>query len=370
MDLMVMRRIVSLVGVLGIVFAATSLAQTEDTAKGAALLAEARKAVGGDDKLAAVKRLQVKGEMRRGQGNLTLDGDSEVFFELPDKFRRNESLTLGPGGPGIDRVEVLNGNDVWDENSGGGGGGRFGRGGDFGGGGGRGGDFGGFGGGRRGDAGALLGGANDQGRGGQGIDPERLKELQRRNRQTEVARLLLAILLTTDSPVAWIGTAQSPEGTADVLEVKNADGVATRLFLDSTTHLPLMMTWSGGAQRGGRGGQGQGQGRGGNFGQGGAARGGDAAPAPPASAPSAAQPPPAAQPQVAGAATDSVQGRRGRAAGGAPSTLEMHLSDYKVVNGLKLPHLITRGTNGETAEEWAIKSYRINPNFKGNTFTK
>ena len=68
--------------------------------------------------------------------------------------------------------------------------------------------------------------------------------------------------------------------------------------------------------------------------------------------------------------SDAVQGRRGRGPGGAQATLEMHLSDYKVVNGLKLPHLITRGTNGETAEEWAIKSYRINPTFKGNTFTK
>jgi len=48
----------------------------------------------------------------------------------------------------------------------------------------------------------------------------------------------------------------------------------------------------------------------------------------------------------------------------------MHLSEYKAVNGIKLPHLITRGTNGETSEEWAIKSYRINPNFKANTFTK
>ena len=85
----------------------TSAAQTEDTTKGAALLAEARKAVGGEDKLTAIKRLQVKGEMRRGQGNVTLEGDSELFIELPDKFRRNESLTLGPGGPGIDRVEVL-----------------------------------------------------------------------------------------------------------------------------------------------------------------------------------------------------------------------------------------------------------------------
>ena len=364
-----MRRIVSLVtGVTGatavvgvLVLAATSAAQTatsaaqtEDTTKGAALLAEARKAVGGEDKLAAIKRLQVKGEMRRGQGNVTLEGDSELFIELPDKFRRNESLTLGPGGPGIDRVEVLNGNDAWEENSGGGGGrGGFGRGGDFGG-------FarGGFGGGQTGDA-------NAQGR-GQGIDPERVRELLRRNRQSEVARLLLGMLLMTDSPIAWIGTAQSPDGTADVLEVKTPDGVATRLFLESTTHLPVMMTWSGGAQRAGRAGQGRGGNAGqSNSGQGGAPRGGDAANNSPEGGAGAGS-----APQRGGAAVDTVQGRRGRAPGGAPATLEMHLSDYKVVNGLKLPHLITRGTNGETAEEWAIKSYRINPTFKGNTFTK
>ncbi len=334
----------------GNVCRATPAGQTEDTTKGAALLAEARKAVGGEDKLAAIKRLQVKGEMRRGQGNVTLEGDSELFIELPDKFRRNESLTLGPGGPGIDRVEVLNGNDAWEENTGGGGRGGFGRGGDFGG-------FarGGFGGGQAGDP-------NAQGR-GQGIDPERVRELLRRNRQSEVARLLLGMLLMTDSPVAWIGTAQSPDGTADVLEVKTPDGVATRLFLESTTHLPVMMTWSGGAQRAGRAGQGRG-------GQG---RGAAATDAPPQGG--------AATASVTGwrcdrhapqggAAVDAVQGRRGRGPGGAQATLEMHLSDYKVVNGLKLPHLITRGTNGETAEEWAIKSYRINPTFKGNTFTK
>lgn len=324
-----MRRVVSLqsravLGLLAVLAlastgAAQSPAPAEDTAKGAALLAEARKALGGEDKLAAVMRLQVRGEMRRGQGNTTLEGDSEVFLELPDKFRRNESLSLGPGGPGIDRVEVLNGNEVRDENSGGG----FGRG------------FGGF---RGGGAG---GGRNAGDQPAPAIDPERLKELQLRNRRTEVARLLLAFLLHTDGPVAWIGTAQSPDGTADVLEVKTADGTATRLFLDSNTHIPLMMTWSGGGGRGGRGGQGGFRGR------------GDAAPG---------------GPPQGGAAADTIQGRGNR--GGAPATLEMHLSEYKAVNGLKLPHLITRGTNGQTAEEWVIKSYRINPTFKGNTFTK
>jgi hypothetical protein len=332
---------VAAVALLG--FSTLSTPQTADLAKGASLLSEARKAIGGDDKLAEIKRLQVKGAMRRGQGNLTLEGDTEVFFELPDKFRRNESLSLGPGGPGIDRVEVLNGDDIWDENSGGGRGG-FGRGGDFGGGRG-GGDFGGFGE-RRGGVGQAGDAGGDQGRGAQAIDPERLKELQRRNRQTEVARLLLGILLTTNAPVAWIGTAQSPDGTADVLELKTPDGVATRLFLESMSHMPLMLTWTGG-QRGGRGGQA----RTGTAGQTGAGQGGGVAGAP-------------------AGAQDPAQGRRGRGAQGPPATLEMHLSEYKVVNGIKLPHLITRGTNGETSEEWAIKSYRINPSFKGNTFTK
>lgn len=275
-------------------------AQSEDPAKGAALVAEARKAIGGEEKLAAVKRLQVKGDMRRGQGNVTLEGDSEIFLEPPDRFRRNESLGIGLGGPGIERVEILNGNEVIDENTGGSRGG-FARGGDFGGGRG-GGDFGGdFGGfrGRRDGGGGGAAGTGDAQRGRGQIDPERLKEAQRRARQTEVARLLAAMLLSTSAPVAWIGTAQSPDGTADVLEIK-IEGNPTRLFLDSSTHMPLMLTWSGGRNR----------------------------------------------------------------------TQEMHLSDYKVVGGLKLPHLITRGVSGETSEEWTIKSYKLNPNFKANAFTK
>lgn len=306
--------------------------QAEDLAKGASLLADARKAIGGEDKLADVKRLQIKGTMRRGQGNLTLEGDSEIFLEPPDKFRRNESLSIGLGGPGIERVEILNGTEVIDENSGGRGPGR----GDFGG---RGGDFGG--GFRRGGGG--FGGGNTDARNtdGQGargqIDPGRLKDAQRRNRQAEVTRLLVAMLLNTSAPVAWVGTAQSPEGNADVLEINTTEGTPTRLFLDTATHIPLMLTWTGG-------------GRGARAGQPPAAREGDAA------AP------------AAGAEPGSRRGGGGPA--GQTATFEMHLSDYKVVSGLKLPHLITRGTNGETSEEWTIKSYKINPNFKANTFTK
>jgi hypothetical protein len=64
-------------------------------------------------------------------------------------------------------------------------------------------------------------------------------------------------------------------------------------------------------------------------------------------------------------------GADGRAAGPPnPITIETHLSEFKTVGGLKLPHLITRGVNGQTNEEWEFKNYRINPNLKPNTFTK
>jgi hypothetical protein len=134
-----------------------------------------------------------------------------------------------------------------------------------------------------------------------------------------------------------------------VLELKTPDGVATRLFIDSSTRLPLMLTWTGQAGRGfgGRGGQGR------------RSAGGDA----PAAAEGGTATPPAG-------ADDAPQGRRGRGTQGPPATLEMHLAEYKTVNGVKFPHLITRGVSGETNEEWVIKGYKINPNLKANTFTK
>ena len=48
----------------------------------------------------------------------------------------------------------------------------------------------------------------------------------------------------------------------------------------------------------------------------------------------------------------------------------MTLGDYKTVGGIRLPHLITRGVNDQTLEEWTVSNYRINPSFKADTFTK
>jgi hypothetical protein len=300
-----MTPIASLVLCIGLTCAVPAAVVAQDASKGSALLAEARRALGGEEKLRAIRALDVRGDFTRAAGRMSIEGELQIRVEFPDKLRRDEDLSPPGGGPAIFRTEVLNGSTVWDDVSGGGGAfiARLGRG-DRGGGG---------------------------GRGGRGpIDPAQLEEAQRRARQIELSRLTLAWLLATDGTASWIATAESPDGKADVIELTPANGPVTRLFLDQTTHMPLMITWQGVAPqliaraRGGRGGQ-----------------RGDA---PPQDAP------PQRTPQQA--------------------TLQMTLGDYKTVGGVKLPHLITRGVNDMTIEEWTVDSYRVNPSFKPDVFTK
>ena len=88
--------------------------QAQDpAAKAASILAESRKAIGGDEKLAAIKTLEIKGTARRGATDVNLEGDMTIVMELPGKYLRKESIILGNAG--IDIVEGLNGTEAWEE---------------------------------------------------------------------------------------------------------------------------------------------------------------------------------------------------------------------------------------------------------------
>jgi len=332
----------------------------QDTAKGASLLSEARKALGGEDKLAAIKRIELKGSITQLAGNQTLDGDLVMQIETPDKLRIDEEISLPGGAITINRTQGLNGTEAWDVTEGGNLPGNFGRGGRGGGGnpGGR--------------LGGVLGAINDPNAPQGQVDPARqaaLKELQRKTRQTDLARYLVAFLATTSEAPAWVGTAVTPKDEkADVLEMTTADGTVTRIFLDIETHMPLMMTYSGPAPRGGGG-----QGRRGQGGQGGRGQPGGAQPGGQGGGDAGANAANAPQGAASAGAPggDAAQGgRRGGGAAQAQATVEMYIGDYKVENGVKMPHHITREVNGEIQEEVLIKSFKFNPNFKSNTFAQ
>src|SRR5947209_8673473 len=64
-------------------------AQTPDAAK---VLADARAALGGDDKLAAVKSFVATGRTRQVRGNNLVPIEFEINCELPDKFVRKDEI--------------------------------------------------------------------------------------------------------------------------------------------------------------------------------------------------------------------------------------------------------------------------------------
>ena len=79
-----------------------------------------------------------------------------------------------------------------------------------------------------------------------GDDPAARQAALRRSRE-DLARLLLGIVAGTQPSFAvtytYAGQAESPDGKADVIDVKGADNFAARLFLDAQSHLPLMLTY-------------------------------------------------------------------------------------------------------------------------------
>jgi len=279
--------------------------------------------------LKSIKTLEVKGKSARAQQQATLQGDFEIQIELPGKYRRKENL--GVQDINVDIVQLVNGENATQTAEMGGG---------------PGGAIGGF-----DDGGGGNRGGGNRGRGGRGNDIVRFltgatsddPEHQAMVVRAAMARAIMALLLTSPDPVAWIGVAESPDGKADVLQFHTADNVDTRLLLDQKTHLPLMMAWQGTVQTFNRG----------NF-QGGREGGGRG------NFPQDQNP---------------NQGRRGgNNRGGTPTvqqaTLQMHLSDYKTVNGIKFPFLIQSGANEETTEELVVKNIRINPSFKPEQFSK
>ena len=319
-----MKSVVSVMAILVVVslvrFDGVSFAPLAAQDRVAGIVSAARKALGGEDKVAGLKGLTAEGPFRRSMGGRDMEGTLTVTIARPDKMKRVEEMQMGgmTGGPMIERTSVLAGTTAWDDTQ----------------------NRGGMGGGMR-----IMMADGPRPGGGAAPTPEQLNEARVRRMRVQLQRLSAALL--ADAGTAWVdaGVAESPEGKADILETKEETGRTLRLFIGQESHLPLMVQYQDPKPMvmiaGGPGGAGAERGPGGPGG------------------------PPPMTPEEREKRLAEMQRTPPQL-----GTFAMHLSDYKKVDGLMLPHKIETSVDGDPNEEWTVEKYKVNPQIKADTWEK
>jgi hypothetical protein len=305
-------------------------AVAQEDKKAVEVLASARKAIGGK-KIESLKSLSVQAAMQRNTGNFQMNSDLELFVELPDKYMRSEAssnamVSLG-NTMGFNGDRALKSAPAAGMAAGGGMIIRMG-----------------------GPGGPAFGGGDKP-------TPEQQEQIDRqmvRASRHDISRLMLGWFGMThpslSAQYAYAGEAESPDGKAYVIDVKNADGFAARLFIDEKTQLPLMVTYRGPQPRivtaGG-----------------------------PRPAPGGTLPGPQTQPRQL-----SEEERRKIAADADARMREMEqqpttmveytlfFDDWREEDGIKFPHALRRASAGTTTEEWTINRVRVNPKIDPKKF--
>jgi hypothetical protein len=276
------------------------LAGAEGDTKAAALLDQARAALGGEKKLAKVQGLSASGTLAREMGDRQVSGELTIDVQLPDKMVRTDSMSP-MGDATIVLTTGING-DTLIRNS------------------------------KTLNAGpGLMVRLPGPPAAGSEAETQALRAAR-----ADLARLAVAFLLTPPASVPLEfsdgGEAESPDGKADVVNVKGPGSFAARLFFDKSSHRPLMLSYQGVAPR--------------MVVQ--TMRGGPA-PEPPAAERHANEAAAAPPPQAV--------------------DIQMFLDDYRAVDGVMFPHHVSRSVDGKTTEEWTFKTIRVNPAFKPDAFS-
>src|SRR6266545_1165176 len=325
--------------VLGSVTAAAAIAfaqpvayLAQEAAKATEIIAAARKVIGGN-KLDALKTFSVQSSVERNINNMQIASDVEIVLDLPDKYLRSETpsgggmvIMAGAGATGFngDRPlqKIQNGTTMSA-----GGGMMI----------------------RIGGPGAMSGSSGEK------PTPEQLEQISKaavRNSRIEASRLMLGWFAnahpTAKAEYAYLGEAESPEGKAYVIDVKNADNFAARLFIDEQTHLPLMVTYKGPQPRTVTSSK--------STVPAGAAAGGHGhVVTQPNERPMTEEERKKAQAEV----EKQIQEMQRQ-----PPVLvdyAIYFEDWRDVEGIKFPFKMRRAMAGTTTEEWSVGKVKVNP---------
>lgn len=273
----------------------------------APILAAAREALGGEKRLSGVKNFIATGRTRQVRGDNLVPIEFEIAVELPDKYVRRDEIPAQESGP---TSTGFNGDELIQLPV---------------------------------PTPPAAPPAAAQGRaGGPPAAPSpAMLDAARVARVAAVkqdfVRLTLGMFAASFSSYpltfTYVGQAEAPQGKADVLEAKAPPNFSVQLFINSQTHLPLMVSWKQAPGRAGGRGRGDGptpEGRGRGDAPAAEGRG-----APPAGAPPVAAPP-------------------------APVEYRIYYADYREVDGLQWPFRLRRATGPDTTEETIFDRFKTN----------
>jgi hypothetical protein len=279
------------------------------------ILAATREALGGEQKLAAVKTFVATGRTRQIRGNNLVPIEFEIACELPDKYVRRDEIPAQESGP---TSTGFNGEGL-----------------------------------------IQLPPPPPPAPSAQTAKPALVPAAPpdpRKARVTSIkqdfVRLTLGLFATSfgSYPLTFTldGQAEAPQGKADIVGVKGAGTFALEFFVNSDTHLPIMVSWTMPATSVVLVVPGQ--------------------PAPenlpPGSIKVDAPAPPGATAtkEEQGKYAASIQDLRKKALTGAkPVEYRIYYADYRDIgNGLKFPFRLRRAIAGETVEETNFDTFKIN----------
>lgn len=244
--------------------------------------------------------------MESPEGSRTMTREVALDFLLPDKFLKAETMELPNGMEGPTLLEGLDGETSWRDT-------------------------------RNMPSGANIiirtapppGAAQD----GPAADRARTRQL----RHTYLRHLLLYTLTPPQGmelKFDVLGEAEAQDGKAWILDIAGPESFQMRLFIDQQTNLPLMASWRG-----------------------------LQAPKPVMRTMRVeGHTPPDAKKLAEGPLPDMPKPKE--------VEFEMRLSDHTEYGSLRLPKLMTVSIDGTLAEEFELKSAKVNPKIKADKFRK
>ena len=286
--------------------------------KATEVVAAARKAIG-DKKLDALRTLSIEASVQRNMNNMQMTSDVEILLDLPDKYIRSDQSS-GPMAMGYS-VGFVGARPIRPPNASPAGGGMMMI--------------------RIGPGGPMPGPEKK-------LTPEEQEQLDKqllRTARTDISRLMLgwfaSVHPSVEAQFTYAGEAESPDGKADVIDAKSADGFSARLFVDRETRLPLMVSYQGPQPRA-------------------ITIGGP----PPAGARGAQN----REPSEAERRTAIAAAEKQLAAPAPMVEITVFFDDWRDVSGVKFPHKMRRATAGTTNEEWTVTKVKVNPKLDPKKF--